>query len=141
MDTVCREKRSEIMSAIHSRDTLPEIRVRKMLWANGYRFRVCDRRIVGHPDIVVPKCRTLIEVRGCFWHQHEGCRYAVIPQTRQDYWVPKLRRNVERDRENCKSLRSMGWHVIVVWECEIRRKSERDARLASLAEEIRRRDG
>ena len=70
MDTVSKEKRSKIMSAIHSRDTLPEVVVRKMLWENGYRFRVCDKRIVGHPDIVIPKCRALIEVRGCFWHQH-----------------------------------------------------------------------
>ena len=70
MDTISPEMRSKVMSAIHSRDTLPEMRVRKMLWANGYRFRVCDRHIVGHPDIVIPKCRALIEVRGCFWHQH-----------------------------------------------------------------------
>ena len=70
MDTITPEIRSKVMSAIHSRDTLPEMRVRKMLWANGYRFRVCDKRITGHPDIVIPRCRALIEVRGCFWHQH-----------------------------------------------------------------------
>ncbi len=72
MDTISPELRSKVMSAIHSRDTLPEMRVRKMLWANGYRFRVCDRHIVGHPDIVIPKCRALIEVRGCFWHLPDG---------------------------------------------------------------------
>ena len=76
MDTVSREKRSKIMSAIHSRDTLPEVVVRKMLWANGYRFRVCDKRIVGHPDIVIPKCRALIEVRGCRVYSQES--YKVV---------------------------------------------------------------
>ena len=115
MDTITPEMRSKVMSAIHSRDTLPEMRVRKMLWANGYRFRVCDKRIVGHPDIVVPKCRTLIEVRGCFWHQHgwewDGrklvqtsvCPTATRPKSNRAFWNAKFRRNVCRDAEHEKA--------------------------------------
>ena len=141
MDDLTKEQRHKNMTRIRSKETKPETIVAHYLFSQGFRYRRNDKRYPGKPDIVLPKYRTVVFVNGCFWHQHEGCRYAVIPQTRQDYWVPKLRRNVERDRENCKALRSMGWHVIVVWECEIRRKSERDARLASLAEEIRRRDG
>ena len=105
MDTVSKEKRSKIMSAIHSRDTLPEVVVRKMLWENGYRFRVCDKRIVGHPDIVIPKCRALIEVRGCFWHQHGWewngrklvqtsiCPTATRPKSNCEFWDAKFRRS------------------------------------------------
>ena len=110
MDTVTPEQRSKIMSRIRSRDTKPELLVRRMLFANGYRFRVCDRRIVGHPDIVIPRCRALIEVRGCFWHRHGWtwngrklvqetiCRDASSsPASNRGFWQEKFRRNVRRD--------------------------------------------
>ena len=138
MDTITPEMRSKVMSAIHSRDTLPEIRVRKMLWANGYRFRVCDRRIVGHPDIVVPKCRTLIEVRGCFWHQHGWewngrklvqtsiCPTATRPKSNCEFWDAKFRRNVCRDAEHEKAWAADGWNLIVVWECALKAEKERE---------------
>ena len=113
MDTVTPEQRSRIMSRIRSRDTKPELLVRKMLHANDYRFRVCDRRIVGHPDIVIPRCCTLIEVRGCFWHRHgwtwDGrklvqetiCRDASSsPASNRKFWNEKFRRNVRRDAEH-----------------------------------------
>ncbi len=142
MDTITPEMRSKVMSAIHSRDTLPEMRVRKMLWANGYRFRVCDRRIVGHPDIVIPKCRALIEVRGCFWHQHgwewDGrklvqtsvCPTATRPKSNCEFWNAKFRRNVCRDAEHEKAWAADGWNLIVVWECALRTEREREKTFA-----------
>ena len=119
MDTISPELRSKVMSAIHSRDTLPEMRVRKMLWANGYRFRVCDRRIVGHPDIVIPKCRALIEVRGCFWHRH-GCAASTMPKSNIEFWMTKWSNNVRRDRRHEADWKALGWNVILVWECALK---------------------
>ncbi len=133
MDTVSKEKRSKIMSAIHSRDTRPEVVVMKMLWTNGFRFRVCDRRVVGHPDIVVPRCRALIEVRGCFWHRHgwawDGrklvqetfCRDASSsPASNRKFWNEKFRRNVRRDAEHERLWAEEGWNLIVIWECALK---------------------
>ena len=133
MDTVTPEQRSKIMSRIRSRDTKPEILVRKMLHANGYRFRVCDRRIVGHPDIVIPRCRTLIEVRGCFWHRHGWawngrklvqetiCREASSsPASNRKFWNEKFRRNVRRDAEHERLWAEEGWNLIVIWECALK---------------------
>ena len=138
MDTVTPEQRSKIMSRIRSRDTKPEILVRKMLHANGYRFRVCDRRIVGHPDIVIPRCRTLIEVRGCFWHRHGWvwngrklvqetvCRDASSsPASNRKFWNEKFRRNVRRDAEHERLWAEEGWNLIVIWECALK-PSERE---------------
>ena len=138
MDTVTPEQRSKIMSRIRSRDTKPEILVRKMLHANGYRFRVCDRRIVGHPDIVIPRCRTLIEVRGCFWHRHGWawngrklvqetiCREASSsPASNRKFWNEKFRRNVRRDAEHERLWAEEGWNLIVIWECALK-PSERE---------------
>jgi len=142
MDTVTPEKRSKIMSAIRSRDTLPEVMVRKMLFAHGWRFRVCDRRIVGHPDIVIPKCRTLIEVRGCFWHHHgwawDGrklvqeavCRTATAPKSNRRFWNEKFRRNVRRDAEHERAWAEMGWNLIVIWECGLRTAADRERTFA-----------
>ena len=138
MDTVTPEQRSKIMSRIRSRDTKPEILVRKMLHANGYRFRVCDRRIAGHPDIVIPRCRTLIEVRGCFWHRHGWvwngrklvqetiCREASSsPASNRKFWNEKFRRNVRRDAEHERLWAEEGWNLIVIWECALK-PSERE---------------
>ncbi len=133
MDTVTPEQRSRIMSRIRSRDTKPELLVRKMLHANGYRFRVCDRRIVGHPDIVIPRCRTLIEVRGCFWHRHgwtwDGrklvqetiCRDASSsPASNRKFWNEKFRRNVRRDAAHEREWAEQGWNLIVIWACALK---------------------
>jgi len=137
MDTMTKEQRSKVMSAIHSRDTLPEIRVRKMLWAAGYRFRVCDRRIPGHPDVVIPKCRALIEVRGCFWHHHgwewDGrrlvqtsvCQSASAPKSNRAFWNAKFRRNVRRDAEHERAWAQDGWNLLVIWECALKTEAER----------------
>ena len=125
------------MSRIRGRDTKPEEIVRKYLFSKGFRYRKNDRRYPGKPDIVLPKYRTVIFINGCFWHQHAGCRYASIPKSRQDFWLPKLSGNVERDRRNVAALTKDGWNVIVVWECEIRLKKDRDAALLRLEQQIK----
>ena len=106
------------MSRIHGRDTLPEIRVRKRLFAEGWRFRVCDRRFPGRPDIVIAKAKTIIDVRGCFWHRH-GCKASTMPKTNVAFWMEKWSKNVRRDHRNEKAWRDAGWNVIVVWECAL----------------------
>jgi DNA mismatch endonuclease (patch repair protein) len=113
-------RRSALMARIRSGNTKPEIAVRKLLHALGYRFRLRRRDLPGKPDIVLSRHRLVIFVHGCFWHQHPGCRLASKPKTRQDYWGPKLAGNVRRDRVAQDALRSLGWRVTVVWECDTR---------------------
>lgn len=114
-------KRSSVMSSIRSADTKPELFVRRLLFAGGFRYRLRRSDLPGKPDIVLPKWKALIFVNGCFWHQHEGCRRATIPASRLDYWLPKLRRNVERDADEISRLRKMGWRICIVWECACRK--------------------
>lgn len=111
--------RSETMSRIRARNTGPERAVRCALHAAGLRYKLHATELPGRPDIVLASRRVVVEVRGCFWHQHPGCARAGQPATRREYWLPKLARNVERDRCNAEVLRSMGWRLIVVWECRI----------------------
>lgn len=113
------------MSRIHGRDTKPEVIVRKYLFAKGLRYRKNDKRFPGHPDIVFPKYKTVIFVHGCFWHGHEGCRYFRIPSSNVEFWEVKIRRNRERDKKDAAELEKLGWKVITVWECRIRRKADR----------------
>lgn len=150
MDTISPEKRSKVMSAIRSRDTLPEMQVRKMLFARGYRFRVCDRRIVGHPDIVLPCCRTIIEIRGCFWHHHgwewngrklvqkASCTAATSPKSNRAFWNAKFRRNVRRDAEHERAWAEGGWNLIVVWECALKTEREREKAFAFIVRHLER---
>ena len=137
MDVLTEEQRHKNMSRIRGKDTKPEEIVRKFLFLEGFRYRKNDRRYPGKPDIVLPKYRTIVFVNGCFWHQHKNCSYASVPKTREDFWIPKLSKNVERDQENIRKLEESGWRVIVVWECEIRRKREREENLKKLAKQIR----
>lgn len=113
--------RSALMSRIRSSNTQPELAVRKLLHALGYRFRLHRRDLPGKPDIVLPRLRLAIFVHGCFWHQHPGCGLASKPKTRQDYWGPKLASNVSRDAVSQDRLRSLGWRVAVIWECDARK--------------------
>ena len=129
------EVRSFNMSRIRSRDTAPEEAVRKYLFSKGFRYRKNDKRYPGKPDIVLPKYKTALFINGCFWHMHEGCRYAVLPKSNEKYWLHKLLRNKERDRNNINLLDSMGWHVIVIWECELK-KNVFDERMEKLRIEI-----
>lgn len=122
-DKLTPEQRHKCMSSIRSRNTKPEVLVRKFLFANGLRFRINVRRLPGTPDIVLRKYRTVIFVNGCFWHGHEGCRYFVLPKTRTDFWQAKIERNRERDLAERLQLRRMGWHVIQVWECQLKPKN------------------
>lgn len=118
MDRISREHRSWNMSRIRGKDTVPEIRVRKMLHQMGYRFRLHRKDLPGRPDIVLPRYATIIFVHGCYWHRHEGCRFAYTPKTRIDFWTRKFAENEERDRRYAQELTRMGWRVAVIWECE-----------------------
>lgn len=121
VDTFSKETRSYVMSRIKCKDTKPEIIVRSYLFSRGLRFRKNDKRYPGSPDIVLPKYKTIVFVHGCFWHLHEGCKYARIPKSNVDYWEKKLYRNRERDKHNQKELEKMGWNVITVWGCELKK--------------------
>lgn len=134
-DNHSKEVRSRNMSRIRSTDNKPEEIVRKFLFSQGFRYRKNDKKLPGKPDIVLPKYRTVIFVNGCFWHKHDCPRF-VWPSSNQDYWRPKILGNVERDKKNAEQLRSQGWNVIVVWECELK-KTVRDERLYALCSEIR----
>lgn len=114
------EQRHKNMAAVKSKDTKPEMVVRKYLWSRGFRYRVNNPRLPGHPDIVLRKYHTCIFVNGCFWHGHEGCKYFRMPKTNTEFWERKISRNRERDREEQKQLARMGWHCITVWECELK---------------------
>lgn len=134
-DNHSKEVRSYNMSRIRSKDTKPEEIVRKYLFGRGFRFRKNDKRYPGHPDIVLPKYKTVIFVNGCFWHCHEGCKYYVVPKSNPEYWIPKLDRNRERDVANIEVLRNDGWNVIIVWECELKKPVQQE-RLERLCNEI-----
>ena len=129
------EVRSFNMSRIRSRDTAQEEAVRKYLFSKGFRYRKNDRRYPGKPDIVLPRYKTAIFINGCFWHMHEGCRYAVLPKSNKEYWEPKLQRNKERDKKNISQLEEAGWNVIVIWECELK-KNVFEERMKNLCNEI-----
>lgn len=111
--------RSRLMSRIRSKNTAPELLVRRLLFGLGYRFRLHSTTLPGHPDIVFPGRRRVVFVHGCFWHRHAGCKFAYTPASRESYWLPKLRRNVERDHENQAALERLGWSHLIVWECEL----------------------
>jgi len=119
-DRVSRKKRSEMMSRIRSKNTKPEILVRKWLHKQGFRFRLHQKDLPGKPDIVLPKYRTVIFVHGCFWHRHPGCKRTTTPSTNTEFWEEKFRKNVDRDVRNRETLEALGWKVIVVWECEVK---------------------
>ena len=136
-DVLTKEQRHLNMSHIHGKDTKPEEIVRKYLFSRRYRYRKNDSRYPGKPDIVLPKYHTVIFVHGCFWHRHPGCRYATTPSTNREFWQKKFDQNVARDKKVQEQLKSDGWNVIVVWECEISRKADREERLQRLERQIR----
>ena len=145
MDKLTPQQRHANMAAIHSKDTKPEMIMRRGLWARGFRYRLNHKRLPGHPDLVLRKYRTCIFVNGCFWHGHhinlqfddlqftiESSECCKIPKTNREFWVAKIRRNKERDKEEQRKLASMGWHCITVWECELTPK-KREETLESIA--------
>lgn len=117
-DTMTPEQRHVCMSHIRSKNTKPELKVRRWLWSHGYRYRLNVKSVPGKPDIVMRPYRTAIFVNGCFWHGHEGC--CKIPNTNREFWVGKIRCNQERDQENYRVLQENGWQVIVIWECQLK---------------------
>lgn len=118
-DVVDAATRSRIMAQIRSKDTAPEILVRRFLHAKGYRFRLHDRRLPGRPDLVLRRFNVVVEVRGCFWHSHQGCKYATRPRSNTAFWDAKLSANRKRDSRNVAALKALGWRVLVIWECEV----------------------
>ena len=118
------EQRSKNMSAIKSKNTKPEIKVRKVLHSMGYRFRLHSKDLPGSPDIVLPKYKTVIFVHGCFWHRHDNCKYASTPKTRKEFWGEKFEANVKRDIKIQEKIKIMGWQSVVIWECEINNQSK-----------------
>lgn len=120
-DKLTPEKRSWNMSRIKGKDTKIEVEVRKYLFSKGDRFRKNDKRYPGKPDIVLPKYHVAIFVHGCFWHRHEGCKDATTPKTRTEFWLEKFDKNVKNDQIKQEKLRELGWKVIVIWECEIKK--------------------
>ncbi|MDD2878812.1 MAG: very short patch repair endonuclease [Rhodoferax sp.] len=120
MDTLTPAQRSACMSRVRSKDTKPEMIVRRLLHGRGFRYRLHDKRLPGKPDLTFAGRRKVIFVHGCFWHMHEGCSHAGIPKSRLDFWKSKLEHNRSRDQMNVALLEKMGWRVLVVWECELR---------------------
>lgn len=134
-DNHSKEVRSMNMSHIRSKNTRPEEKVRKYLFSKGFRYRKNVRTLPGCPDIVLPKYKTVIFVNGCFWHKHDCPRF-VWPTSNEEYWIPKITRNVERDQKNHEMLRELGWRVIVIWECQLKKK-ELEETMEKLVSDLR----
>ena len=115
-----KKTRSFNMSQIRSKDTKPELMIRKYLHSKGFRYRLYEKKLPGKPDLVLPKYKTVIFVHGCFWHGHEGCKYYVVPKTRTEWWLKKINRNKELDLINSEKLKTEGWNVITIYECELK---------------------
>lgn len=137
MDVLSREKRSQIMASVKSSDTKPEMLVRRYLHAHGFRYGLHNRKLPGSPDIVLRKYKTVIFINGCFWHGHEGCRYYRLPKSNIEFWQTKIKRNRQRDIEAIEALKSKGWRVITIWECELRTVIQRSETLIQLVKDIK----
>jgi len=120
-DVFSKTKRSQIMSRVRAIDTKPEIRIRKFLFSNGFRYRKNVKSLPGKPDIVLAKYKTVISVNGCFWHGHKNCEASTLPKSKIEYWSKKIKGNISRDKRNTKELNKLGWKVIVIWECNLKR--------------------
>ena len=118
-DRMTKAQRHYCMSRIRSKNTKPELIVRKHLFSHGYRYRINNKRLPGSPDIVLKKYKTIIFVNGCFWHGHEECKHYVIPKSNTEYWENKIKKNKERDTKQRALLRKLGWHIIIIWECQL----------------------
>ena len=129
-----KQTRSFNMSRIRSKNTKPELLVRKFLFAKGLRYRLHDKNLPGKPDIVLPKYKTVVLVHGCFWHGHKNCKYFVIPKTRTDWWLHKINGNVERDKINTASLRKLGWKVLKIFECELKSEERLEKLLSGIVD-------
>lgn len=134
-DVHTKETRSYNMAQIKSKNTKPEMLVRKFLFSKGFRYRLHDKKLPGKPDIILSKYKTVIFVHGCFWHGHEGCKYFVIPKTRTEWWLAKINRNIANDLKTQQALQNAGWKIINIWECELK-STKIEASLQNLIEFI-----
>lgn len=132
MDKINAQERSKVMAQVKGKNTGPEKRVRSLLHKNGFRFRLHRKDLPGAPDIVLAKKKTVIFVHGCFWHRHPGCKRASMPASNVDYWNSKFARNQARDADNQSRLTSLGWRVIIIWECELKDPNRLEKRLIEL---------
>jgi len=112
------------MSKISGKETKPEILVRKILFANGFRYRKNDKRYPGKPDIVLPSYKTVIFINGCFWHGHKNCEKAKLPKTNYKFWENKIEVNIQRDKRNYEQLKKLGWNVVIIWQCELNNREK-----------------
>ncbi|MDE6148103.1 MAG: very short patch repair endonuclease [Bacteroidales bacterium] len=135
-DKMTKEQRHKCMASIRSKNTSPEMAIRRGLHKRGYRFRIHVKSLPGTPDIVLPRHKTAILVNGCFWHGHKNCRKFVLPQSNTNFWEAKIARNIHRDEITCAHLTALGWHVITVWECEVATNSLTQAALDRIGREI-----
>lgn len=140
MDRLTPEQRSRNMSHVRGKETKIEQQVRSWLFSHGYRYRKNDNRLPGKPDIVLPKYKAVIFINGCFWHQHPGCKKATIPKSNVAFWSAKLNRNTANDAANAAELQQLGWHVIVIWECELK-KVNFESRMLQLDRELHNQQG
>jgi DNA mismatch endonuclease, patch repair protein len=132
-DVHSKETRSYNMSRIKGKNTKPEMLVRRFLHAKGFRYRLHVKDLPGKPDIVLPKYKTVIFIQGCFWHGHDQCRYYVVPKTKTDWWLNKINANKTKDSTNIEALKNIGWHVIEIWECDLKSK-QKNTTLTNLLE-------
>jgi len=130
MDRLSTKDRSYQMSLVKSKNTVPELAVRKLVFSMGHRYRIHGAGIPGKPDLVFSRKKKVIFVHGCFWHRHDDCKKATTPASNTEYWLPKFAKTIERDRQSLESLRELGWRILVVWECELKDT-------AALAEKLR----
>ncbi|GAM08389.1 putative very short patch repair endonuclease [Geobacter sp. OR-1] len=131
-DFMTPKQRSRCMSRVRGKDTSPEIYLRKMLWANGFRYRL-KSKLPGKPDIVLQKHKVVIFVNGCFWHSHKGCLKSKLPSTREEFWSNKIASNTERDKRNIAELKRLGWRIAIVWECCIKNQKSKAGTVESLS--------
>ena len=129
MDTLTPEERSKLMAKIRGKNTKPELAVRSLLHRAGYRFSLHRKDLPGKPDIVLRKYNTVVFVHGCFWHRHKNCKVASTPKSNVEFWQAKFDRNVANDKRHARKLREMGWHVLTVWECELKKPEKVLAKL------------
>jgi DNA mismatch endonuclease, patch repair protein len=134
VDRLTPGQRSANMRRIRSRDTSPEMIVRRLVHGMGYRYRLHSSKLPGRPDLVLARLRKIVDIRGCFWHQHDDCPDSHIPRSRVNYWQPKLLGNRRRDLENIKKLKRLGWKVLIVWECETKEAKRLIARVRRFLE-------
>ncbi len=128
-DTISREQRSKVMALVRSKDTKPEMAVRKLVHRLGFRYRLHGQKLPGRPDLVFKKRKKVIFVHGCFWHRHENCKHARMPKSNTEFWIEKLNQNKIRDDKNLETLAQLGWKSLIIWECEIRDILELEKRI------------